>query len=111
MSGANLDENSYNVLYVLQSGNYFQLKIIFVFANSDLTAYDLANGTSLFVGFKETTCLRYRRSVYMTWDILFGESITKRNKQKKIINFQLSNSSFDRWCVWFMFGRIYNKSN
>lgn len=33
---------------------------------------DLSNRTTLIVYFKDLTCIRYRRDVYMTWDGLFA---------------------------------------
>lgn len=43
-----------------------------IFSDSDYEQLDLINYTTLFIGFKDVTCIKYRRTVYMTWDNLLG---------------------------------------
>lgn len=42
------------------------------FSKSD-NSEDLDDSTTLKVHFKDLTCIKYRRDMYMTWDGLFGE--------------------------------------
>lgn len=46
--------------------------IFIIFSNISETT-DLLNHTTMFIGFKDVTCLRYRRSVFMTWDNFLGK--------------------------------------
>lgn len=45
------------------------LSTIFTSDNSE----DLDDSTTLKVHFKDLTCIKYRRDMYMTWDGLFGK--------------------------------------
>lgn len=38
----------------------------------DNSESDLDDSTTLKVHFKDLTCIKYRRDMYMTWDGLFG---------------------------------------
>lgn len=43
---------------------------------------DLDDSTTLKVHFKDLTCIKYRRDMYMTWDGLFGELKSPNSEQR-----------------------------
>lgn len=77
---------------------------------------DLLNYTTIFIGFKDVTCIRYRRSVYMTWDNFLGIKIlifkiAKIHCIKVYVLFSISWRYF--WslfrCIYFVIIRIFGR--
>lgn len=56
----------------LRNGN--ELNDFIFFSPYSDSAEDLEDSTTLKVHFKDLTCIKYRRDMYMTWDGLFGKS-------------------------------------
>lgn len=69
---------------------------------------DLDDSTTLKVHFKDLTCIKYRRDMYMTWDGLFGNQIQITfvssiiNYNKISINLFFSFKSLIRWHFWIV---------
>lgn len=77
------------------------------------SAEDLEDSTTLKVHFKDLTCIKYRRDMYMTWDGLFGKRQMNsliRQMHKNYFDSLLLHSSLVRWHLWTLSRRFGHQS-
>lgn len=70
------------------------------------TNAELKNFTTMFVYFKEPTCIKFRRTLFLTWDGFFGMQKNRCNNNLNFRSFVFSFISFVRRNIWSVFGRI-----